>query len=384
MQMVVILIAAAVPMMAATVIAPALPSIAHAFLSQDPTGVHSRLLLTAPALVTIFAAPLAGWIGDRWKRVPLLVLGLVLFSVFGTAGLWLDRLDFLLASRFSLGIAMGLLMSSSSALIGDYYVGEIRAKVMGYQGISNSIAGMLFISMGGALSGLGWRNPFTIYGVGVVIAVLAFLYLPEPPRHNNHSAESATPRVRTHWSRLFLVYFTGFLGIICFFLIPVNVAFILLERFEKTGLVVGLVMSSTTLMSAVSAGFFPRLVKHLGRERLFALTFSFMASAMWIIAWAPTLPLLILGLLLNGCGLGLMFPNAGSAVLALSSQEHRGRVMGLMSSCFFLGQFLSPILTGIVKGAIGSLESVFRLAGYLAAALAIVYWLWSSIKKAHS
>ncbi len=378
MQLIVILLVTSVTLMATTVIAPALPIIAAAFLGEDPGGIRSRMLLTAPALVTIFAAPLAGFWGDHWKRVPIVVMGLVLFTLFGTAGLWINDLHVLMVSRFLLGIAMGMLMSSSSALIGDYYEGPVRAKVMGYQGMSNSLGGVVFITLGGALSALSWRAPFAVYGFGILMAGLAFLYLPEPLKHKSHGGAGAPGQKSTRWSRIAFVYLTGFLGITSFFLIPVNVPFLLRERFDMVGVSVGLVMASSTLTAATSSMLFSRLLARLGRERVFAITFVCMSLAMWIISWAHSLPWFLVGLLCHGIGLGLLFPNASGSVLEYSAPQMRGRVMGFMSSFFFLGQFMSPIFTGLVKNSMGSLDAVFKSAALLVLLLALVYGVMST------
>lgn len=370
--MLALLLASSLSMLANTVIAPALPKIAEAFTSTDPLGVHTRLLLTAPALVTIFAAPLAGYLGDRWKRTPVLIVGMLLFALFGTAGLWINDLDLLLVSRLLLGIPVGMMLSQSSSLFGDYYSGPQRARAMGLQGMSNSLGGMFFIAAGGALSGFSWRYPFAVYGLGVIFAVIAYKALPEPKRNQSHQTHLGAV-VITPWFKVTLIYLTALIGISAFFLIPVNIAFLLQERLGLQGYKVGLVMASSTGIAALVAMRYAKIRGKLGGTGTFAITFVFMSFAMWVLSWAHSIPWFMLGMLFNGLGLGLMFPNTSGSVLELVNEKVRGRAIGLLSSFFFLGQFLSPVLTALLVTRVGGVSGVFLVASGILFTMALIY-----------
>lgn len=378
MQLLVLLFTSSITIMANTVIAPALPSISAAFAAEDPQGLRTRFLLTAPAIVTIFAAPLAGLLGDHWKRIPILLLGLLCFAAFGSAGLWVDDLHTLMISRLFLGLAVGMLISTTSSLVGDYYSGAQRTQVMGYQGMSNALGGVVFMMAGGALSGYSWRGPFGVYLIGILFAVMAWRALPEPAKHDYKPVGGAMPVVvKTRWGQIGLMYATGMLGISAFFLIPVNVAYLLLNRFDISGLHAGLIMASSTLTTALVSLFYAKIRAALGRNGTFVLTFVSMAIAMWILSWAPTLPLFLLGMLFNGVGLGCMFPNTTGSVLELSPPHLRGRLMGFMSSFFFLGQFISPIFSALVISHTNDLSVVFEVAAAGLLAMAFAYGLMS-------
>lgn len=372
MKLIALLLASSLTMLANTVIAPALPRIAEAFSASDPKGVHTRLLLTAPALVTIFAAPLAGFIGDRWKRLPVLIMGMLLFALFGTAGLWLNDLDHLLISRLLLGIPVGMMLATTSSLFGDYYTGQARTRAMGFQGMANSLGGMVFIASGGILSGISWRYPFAVYGIGALLALVAWKSLSEPDpvaaHGDGHGALQPTP-----WLSLFVVYMTALIGISAFFLIPVNIAFLLKERLAWEGAKVGLLMASSTGISAIVAWKYLRIKELLGRKRVFVLTFFSMALAMFILSQADTLGWFLVGMVFNGIGIGCMFPNTSGVVLELAPPHMRGRAIGLLSSFFFLGQFLSPVFTGVLVGPMGGVGGVFQVSSLVLLSLGLFY-----------
>ena len=50
------------------------------------------------------------------------------------------------------------------------------------------------------------------------------------------------------------------------------------------------------------------------------------------------------GMLFAGLGMGLMIPNANVWVMQLAPPEIRGREIGRLTTFWFMGQFLSPLL----------------------------------------
>ena len=50
------------------------------------------------------------------------------------------------------------------------------------------------------------------------------------------------------------------------------------------------------------------------------------------------------GLLIAGAGSGLIMPNSNLCLVTLASPEIRGRVLGLLTTFIFIGQFASPLM----------------------------------------
>ena len=67
-------------------------------------------------------------------------------------------------------------------------------------------------------------------------------------------------------------------------------------------------------------------------------------------------------MLLSGLGFGLILPNINLWIIHLSPSEIRGKNIGALTTFFFLGQFLSPLLFEpiIVRS---SISEIFVLAG---------------------
>ena len=106
-RMITLVLVATVTVMSTMIIAPALPGMAHAFPDTPNAELLVKLTMTVPAVAIALLAPVAGWIIDRYGRLPTLYASLALFGAAGIAGYWLDGLYAILASRVLLGIGIG-------------------------------------------------------------------------------------------------------------------------------------------------------------------------------------------------------------------------------------------------------------------------------------
>ncbi len=175
-----ILLTSMMTVMAGATIAPSLPEMTRAFPQNSNAEAMVKLVLTIPGLFIAITAPLSGWVIDRYGRIPLLLIMLLVYGVAGTSGLYLDTLLEILVGRAFLGIAVGGIMTTSVALIGDYFDGSERQKFLGIQSGVMAIAGAIFITGGGLLADVGWRYPFLIYAMAFAVFPLVIIFLIEP------------------------------------------------------------------------------------------------------------------------------------------------------------------------------------------------------------
>ena len=99
-------------------------------------------------------------------------------------------------------------------------------------------------------------------------------------------------------------------------------------------------MMAAALMAVISGWVRP----WLGRIGTPVTGFVLMATGFWTVAHAVHLPMAMLGTALIGSGLGFCMPTFITTALNAAPAKRRGLVSGLVTSSFFLGQFLSPIV----------------------------------------
>lgn len=126
-----LLLISTLTIMSGATISASLPGIAARFADMENVALLSRLVLTLPAVFIALFSPAAGFLVDRFGRKPLLVASLALFTVAGASGLFLDTLPGLLVGRAALGIAVGGIMTATTALVGDFFQGPARDRYMG-------------------------------------------------------------------------------------------------------------------------------------------------------------------------------------------------------------------------------------------------------------
>ncbi|MFA9374909.1 MAG: MFS transporter, partial [Poseidonibacter sp.] len=153
-------------------IVTALPHLKEYFTNVENIEFYSRLMLTLPSLVIALLAPILGHIIFKFGKKRSAIIALVIFSISGSSGLYLDSLEMLLASRAVFGVSIATLMIVSTSLVGDYFKAQSRHKFMGYQSSFMAIGGVIFVTGGGFLSDISWRYSFGIYLIGFLLLPL--------------------------------------------------------------------------------------------------------------------------------------------------------------------------------------------------------------------
>ncbi|GAA4545477.1 MFS transporter [Amycolatopsis samaneae] len=331
-----LLAAATLTIMAAAVIAPSLPAMTRAFGNAD---VLVKLALTVTSLAIAISAPLSGAVADRVGRRPLLVGGLALYAVAGTAGYFVSDLVVLLVTRALLGIAVGGIMTAVSAIITDWFDGPRRASFLGLQQAFASLGGVVFLPLAGVLAGVDWKLPFWIYAASALILPAALRTLGEPARAGEAPADTGPSR---NSLRVTGIYALALVVTLAFYLAPTQLPFLLTE-FGVGPAVVGIVVAGSTLTGVVGALVFPVLSGRLTPTAITTASVGLLGAGWLLIGTAGSVAPIVVGLLVGGVGVGLAVPTLNLRLAGLAGPGRRGRVLSGLVTGIFLGQFLSPL-----------------------------------------
>ncbi|MEP1078572.1 MFS transporter [Leptolyngbya sp. PL-A3] len=141
----------------------------------------------------------------------------------------------------------------------------------------------------------------------------------------------------------------------------------------------GATIALATLLSAASAIAYKQIKARLSFIGIYAIAFLAMAVGYLVISISPTYAMVLVGLAIAGAGLGLLMPNINVCLTSVAPASFRGRVLGGLTTAFFLGQFVSPILSQPLSSVVG-LDVTYRLAGGLMAAMGAIAlgfgWRW--------
>ena len=132
---------------------------------------------------SVFGLPLARW-ADRGDRRLILTLGIAVWSVLTAASGFARHFGVLLVTRMGVGIGEAAGSPTAHSMISDYYPPERRATALAVYAMGVYVGIMFGYIVAGWLNDLlGWRLTFMVVGLpGLVIALLVYLTVDEPPR----------------------------------------------------------------------------------------------------------------------------------------------------------------------------------------------------------
>ncbi|HEY9905515.1 MAG TPA: MFS transporter [Candidatus Sericytochromatia bacterium] len=380
LKLITLLFTSSMTVMAGATISPALPQIQQFFQNEPNSEFWVKLMLTLPGLFTAIGAPFAGIIIDRFGRKPLLTGAIILYGLAGGSGCILSSLTGLLIGRAFLGLAVGAIMTTSIALIADYYQGPKRNQVMGIQAAFMGYGGVVFLTLGGFLADISWRVPFSIYLSAFAFLPLVIFCLTEPQveaQQNSVLLEEANAKLPV--GTIALIYALTFLTMVVFYMIPVQLPFYLKSFGQVSNTQTGLAIAASTLASAIVSMRYGKIKTHLSFTGVLICLYVLLGLGYVTISWAASYPFVLLGLVIAGSGLGLLLPNMNVWLNAKTPIASRGRVLGGLTTCMFLGQFCSPIVSQPIAQQIG-LGVTYGVAGVAMWVLAIVL-VGASVKR---
>ena len=148
------------------------------------TDQQMGLLTTALFVVYMFAAPLTGWLGDHFRRKPLIIAGAVLWSLATLGTAWVHDYWTLFVRHALVGVGEATFGIFAPAVLADFYPERDRNRILSIFYLAIPVGAALGYLAGGELGTLwGWRAPFFVCAIpGLVIAALYGWMGSEPVR----------------------------------------------------------------------------------------------------------------------------------------------------------------------------------------------------------
>ncbi len=138
------------------------------------TDQQMGALTTAMFVFYMFAAPLTGWLGDRYRRKPLIIAGAILWSLATLGTVWVHSYWTFYMRQALVGIGEATFSIFAPAVLADFYPERDRNRVLSIFYLAIPVGAALGYLAGGELgSQWGWRAPFFVCAIpGLVIAAL--------------------------------------------------------------------------------------------------------------------------------------------------------------------------------------------------------------------
>jgi len=302
----------------------------------------------------------------------VLLPSLLLFGLAGGGCALVSSLIPLLGLRLLQGIGAAALGVLNATLVGDLFEGRQRTTAMGLNASVLSVGTATYPLVGGSLAMIGWRWPFALPLLALPVAVLVARRLREP-------AVAPPPRLNVYLAGVWrearqaqvLALFAASCGIFVLLYGP-YVTFLPLfmdDRFGSAPVVIGLVMTSISVVNAITASQLGRITARIPERTIVRLGFISFALGLLIIPFVPATPALLLPAVLIGFAFGTTIPVVLSLVAGLAPDDRRAAFMALNWTVLRFGQTLGPLVASAVYAAAG-FRAVYLVGAVLALALA--------------
>jgi MFS family permease len=364
-----------------------------------------QLGIVGSSFMWVYAAfaPVAGLIGDKFKRKTLILAGLAFWSlVTGLTGIS-TAFWHLVTFRAAEGFGEAFYFPASMSLISDYHSKETRSRAMSFHQ-SSVYAGTIG---GGAFAGFmaeyyGWRLGFYIFGaLGIVLAVVLMKFIREPLRGASESNASSVEieqkplsvrevlpeiwRTPTALALMAVFFCANFVAMVFLTWMPS----FLNKKFQMNLAMAGLTGTAfiqiASVLGVLTGG---ALADHLARRKASGRITTQMiglicgAPFIFLTGWTLSIPVLILGMTGFGFFKGIYDANIFASLYDVVRPRARATAAGIMIAVGWGGGALAPIAVGVASERWGlSYAIAYNGAFYILAALMMAFAILVLIDK---
>ncbi len=343
-------------------LAPALPALIEPFGVQESSV---GLVLSVYTLAAALTLPFTGLLLDVLGRKPVGAACLIIDGVFGLLCTTAPSFRVLLVFRFLQGIGIAGLIPVAMTVVGDWYQGEKRLRIMGYLSATIAVAAVVIPLLGGVLAEFSWRYPFFVYGFSPLLAVAFVALVPEtaPERAGSQTARYLSGLGKALKTVAVREVFLHSLG--TYFLLYAMVTFVPLFIAARYGYGVGVAGAAISLngfIAALVAGRAVGINRRLGRRFTLVCGYSAIGLSLAVMPLWPTAAGVAVSLVLFGVGMGVVQPVIFNWATTAGPAELTGSIVSLFNTLKFIGMTAAPLVLRSVHGA-GGMRLTFAVAG---------------------
>ena len=326
------------------------------------------IVISAYGLINTILQPLVGVATDRIKfRKPLIILGLILMGAGTLAYIFTDQYFNLLGIRIIQGIGVSLTVPASLTLISSSTSTATRGRTMGFYSTLRLIGFAIGPLVGGFLQlRYGFNTSFFV-GAGAILfaALLVQIWVHESPAPEIHK----NPRTETRlfdpsiWNKGIISLGAAMFMMACAYSLLGTLENEFNARLQQTVLGFGIASSALTVSRMLVQSPLGYLSDKIGRKPLIIIGLIAMAPATVLMGLVTSTAQLALTRALQGITSAAIASPALALVGDLSTPEGEGRQMSVVTTGFFLGITIGPLLAGVFSRYAFSLP--FILAGIL-------------------
>ncbi|MCR6544781.1 MFS transporter [Dehalobacterium formicoaceticum] len=342
------------------------------------------IFMTVVSITALFFRPYLGYVMDKKSRKRILVLGTVCMSIAALSFSFVNLIPLIMTLAIFQGIAVSSITTAGPTVVTDV---TVRSKLA--EGISlYSNALNLSIALGpmvalGVINRFGYVITFrTSFAISLLAIILVIMLNYE--HKQTFSLGSSAPRSegfnikiifeKTAIKPALYQFFMAFCAALIWSFIPL---YGLSRGIENIGMFFPVYAGATIIVSLFTG----KLVQRFGVKKVFVPGLIMQLFAFISLAYAQSLPLIMLGGFLYGMGSASGFAIISFIVMDLAPSHRRGAANATLFAAMDVGVALGSALMGIITAQFG-FTVTFSVAAAMIGLNIIIFLLTQSSQPA--
>jgi DHA1 family multidrug resistance protein-like MFS transporter len=353
-------------------VSPILPVVAN---DLGASGIWLALAFSGFALAMTPLTPLVGRWSDRWGQQRFILMGLSVYVLIGPGLALADNYQLIVLLRIAMGFGAACMFPSSLGAVAKLTPPGQEGRYMGLFMVSFTAGFGLGPAIGGVLTDtLGTHAAFLAMAAAAFIALLLATMLNLPTQDNSVAKNGSVPSLWVMFSnyRVQALYAFNFSIGIGFGSVLTFIAIFMNDSMHTSATIVGLVIGSRTVMSAIGQPIFGRLADRAPRYQLMVLGGLLLAAFTFVIPFAQTVGILFVVFLGLGLAEGIAIPSSLAVTTDLGRRYGHGTMMGFANAILTLGILSGSVGGSFVESVLG-INNAFSASGVVMAVMIVVF-----------
>ncbi|MFG1890360.1 MFS transporter [Micromonospora sp. NPDC049051] len=335
----------------------------------DGNRVEVGVVIAAIAVSAVIARPIAGRFGDRHGYRTVMLGGAVVCAAAGAAYLVAGNVGVLVGVRVLHGVGEAAVYTAGAAWLVALAPADRRGRVVGLYGIHMWLGITLGALLGAVLLRTSGYPAVWLFTIVAALAGAALVAVrPGPEQASAAGPAGILPRSAVAPGVALSLAGFGYAALAAF------VALHLAERGVENGIAAFNAFGFTYIGVRLFVGGLP---DKLGAGRVAVGSALVEAVGLLLVAVAPNLLVAIIGGLVVGAGLSLLFPALALLVINRTDPAHQGAALGAFTSFWDIGLVAGAPLAGLVASVAGypAVFQVMLVAALVSAAISALTML---------
>ena len=361
------------------ILTPSIASFSHHFVDTDITTIMFANSITGIVSVPVSIA--SGAVLHKLGFRLTAIVGILIMSLGGAFPFLMPDITdytYVIVSRIIVGFGLGLMFPVGNASIIAFFDGEKRSRLLGWGITIQFLFNLIYTTVAGYLTEIGWNYSFLAYLIGLVPMVIALIWMPEAKylvaesRERERAEAKARPKEKVP-SAVWGYALFGLATWTCVVTVQVVTSTVLDVRGLADAGGAALVINCCGIGSILCGLVFPYLVR-LFKGRLFGVSAAVAVIGIVLCLVATSAPIYAVGVFILGFGGSAFFTAAQNAAGNIAPTSRVAFVSGIMTSMMNLGPFIAPyVFSASMLGipAMGN-DAVFPVLIVIGAAMAVI------------